>query len=82
MATETRTLFDTAGAGIANTGTIETDPASMRSFLSGQQSPSLMDGAATRERHHRPRSSSMLAGEAGVSNWTRACHALKLRRWI
>jgi hypothetical protein len=81
MATETLTLSDTAGAGIANTDTIDVGPTSIGSFMSGQRSPSLMDGAATGASRHRTRSGSILAGVPLVSNWTQACHALRLPRW-
>jgi hypothetical protein len=82
MATEVLMLTDNAGAGIANTDTINAGATRMGSSLSGERPPSLMDGAGTAEHRHRVRSGSILAGGPLVSNWTRACHALKLRRWI
>ena len=81
MVTETLMLTDTTGARIVNTDTIVGGPSTMASPMSSQGSSSFIEAAGAVARHRQVQSGSMVdAGPIG-SNWTRACHALRLPRW-
>jgi hypothetical protein len=75
-------LTDNAGAGIATADTIAVAPYTMAGSMSSQGSSLFIEAAGTTERHRQVRSGSLLNSGPTVSNWTRACHALRLPRWI
>jgi hypothetical protein len=73
-------LTDNAGARIANTDRIVVGPSTMANAMTSQGSSLFIDAAGTVERHRQVASGSTANGPIG-SNWTRACHALRLPRW-
>jgi hypothetical protein len=74
-------LTDNTGARIANTETIGVGPCTMASLVSSQGPSAFIDAAGTVERHRQVCGGSMPDAGPIASNWTRACHALRLPRW-
>jgi hypothetical protein len=76
-------LTDNAGAQVANIDTLVGGPSPMATItspMSSQESSSFIDAVGTVECHCQVRSGSMVNAGPAVSNWTRACHALRLPR--
>ena len=81
MVTETLMLTDNTTAQVANIDSLVGGPSTIASPMSSQRPSSFIDAAGTLGRHRQVRSGSMVNAGPAASNWTRACHALRLPRW-
>ena len=81
MVTETLMLTDNISAQVANIDSLVDGPSTIASPMSSQKPSSFIDAAGTLERHRQVRGDSMVNAGPAVSNWTHACHALRLPRW-
>jgi len=81
LVTKTLMLTDNTSAQVANIDSLVGGPSTIASPMSSQKPSLFIDAAGTLERHRQVRGASMVNAGPAVSNWTHACHALRLPRW-